>query len=268
MEGFALPMFDLSSLPVVVTGSLGSLITGLLTGVGALPIFFRAKWGRTSQVIMLAVAAGVMLAATVFSLVVPAMNFAAARFGNDLLAALIASGGIVLGALSIWLVHGVVPHEHFEKGAEGRPLALGRHWLFILAITLHNFPEGMSVGVAYGGGVTAGLTVTLGIGLQNLPEGLAVAAALLGDGFSRRRAFWIALLTGLIEPVGGLVGALAVSLSSALLPWGLAFAAGAMLFVVSGEVIPETHLKGAEHKATFSLVLGFIVMMILDVTLG
>ena len=94
MEGFALPMFDLSSLPVVVTGSLGSLITGLLTGVGALPIFFRAKWGRTSQVIMLAVAAGVMLAATVFSLVVPAMNFAAARFGNDLLAALIASGGI------------------------------------------------------------------------------------------------------------------------------------------------------------------------------
>ena len=116
MEGFDLPMFDLSTLPVIVTGSLGSLVTGLLTGVGALPIFFRARWGRTSQVILLAVAAGVMLAATVFSLVIPAMDIAALRFGSRLIATLIASGGIALGALSIWLVHSVVPHQHFEKG--------------------------------------------------------------------------------------------------------------------------------------------------------
>src|SRR5690606_15812575 len=168
---------------------------------------------------------------------------------------------------SVWAIHAFVPHEHFTKGPDGRvSIELGKHWLFILAITLHNFPEGMSVGVAFGDEIESGAAVMLGIGLQNLPEGLAVAAALVGDGSTQARAFVIALLTGLVEPVGGLVGALAVSLSTELLPWGLAFAGGAMLFVISGEVIPETHREGVEQIATFSLVLGFVVMMMLDVT--
>ncbi len=218
---------------------------------------------------MLAIAAGVMLAATVFSLLVPAIDLVTERSGNELYGALVASAGVLLGAVSIWVIHGLLPHRHFVKGPEGRPaLDLGRNWLFILAITLHNFPEGMSVGVAYGNDFAAGFAVTLGIGLQNFPEGLAVAAALIGDGFGRRRAFWIALLTGLIEPVGGLIGAVAVSVSDAVLPWGLAFAAGAMLFVISGEIIPETHREGVERPATFSLVVGFIVMMVLDVALS
>jgi ZIP family zinc transporter len=260
---------SLAHLPVVVSGLLGSLIAGLCTGIGALPVLMRDQWSRTSQTIMLAVAAGVMLGATVFSLVVPALELVATRSGSDIQAALVASGGILLGALAIWVIHATVPHEHFVKGPDGQvTIDLGRNWLFILAITLHNFPEGLSVGVAFGDGAATGLAVTLGIGLQNLPEGLAVAAALVGDGFPPVRAFWIAVLTGLVEPVGGLIGALAVSMSDVLLPWGLAFAGGAMLFVISGEVIPETHREGREDLATFSLVVGFIVMMLLDVTLG
>lgn len=218
---------------------------------------------------MLALAAGVMLGATIFSLLVPALEVVITRTGSETRAALVASGGIALGALVMWLIHAHVPHEHFIKGPENEgSVRLGRNWLFVLAITLHNFPEGMSVGVAYGGDFESGVAVTIGIGLQNLPEGLAVAAALIGDGFSRSRAFWIAALTGMVEPAGGVLGAFAVGLSDALLPWGLTFAAGAMLFVISGEIIPETHRSGFEQRATFSLVLGFILMMMLDVTLG
>lgn len=258
-----------ASLPAFVAGFVGSLLAGLGTGLGAVLVFARQKWGDRAQVIMLSVAAGVMLGATVFSLIVPALAAAAQGPSDELGAALIVSAGISLGAVSIWLVHRVVPHEHFSKGHEGHGgIRLGRNWLFILAITLHNFPEGMSVGVAFGSDVRTGIAVMLGIGLQNLPEGLAVAAALISDGFERGRAFRIALSTGLVEPVGGLFGAAAMSVSHALLPWGLAFAGGAMLFVISGEVIPETHRKGVEHVATFCLVLGFVVMMLLDVTLG
>jgi ZIP family zinc transporter len=253
----------------LLVGFVGSLLAGLATAVGALPIFFRTHWSRGAQVIMLATAAGVMLGATVFSLIVPAIDMVAASSGSQARGALVASGGIMLGATAIWLIHGVVPHEHFVKGVEGRPAGeLRRIWLFVLAITLHNVPEGLSVGVAFGGDFAAGVTVAFGIGLQNMPEGLAVAAALISGGVSRGRAFWVAVLTGLVEPVGGLVGAFAVSFSHVLLPWGLAFAGGAMLFVISGEIIPETHREGVERPATFSLVLGFIAMLLLDVTLS
>lgn len=260
---------NIESIPVALAGFLGSLGAGLGTWLGALPIFLRTRWSERAQTMMLAVAAGVMLGATVFSLLTPALDIAARRTGDELTAALVAAGGTALGALVIWLVHELVPHEHFHKGHEGlEGSRLGRRWLFVLAITLHNFPEGMSVGVSYGGETATGIAVSLGIGLQNLPEGLAVAAALIGESYSRARAFWLAGLTGMIEPIGGLFGATLVSLSDALLPWGLAFAAGAMLFVISGEIIPETHREGGERSATFSLVLGFIAMMLLDVALA
>lgn len=257
-----------AAMPVIYAGLLGSLVAGLMTGVGALPIFMRRDWPRQGQVLLLALAAGIMLGATVFSLIVPALEEVAARGGSALGAALIVSAGVLLGAVAVWTINAAVPHEHFwGKGREGwLRWNLGRHWLFIVAITLHNFPEGMSVGVAYGvEDVGTGIAVTLGIGLQNLPEGLAVAGALVAEGFTQRRAFAIALLTGLAEPLGGLLGAGAVSLSDVLLPWGLAFAAGAMLFVISGEIIPETHREGREKGATLILVMGFLAMMVLDV---
>ena len=261
---------EFATVSPILAGFVGSLVAGLATGVGALPVFFRRNWPERSQVIMLAVAGGIMLAATVFSLIIPAMEEVVGQQGSETRAAVTVSAGVILGALCIWLIHASVPHEHFVKGPDGRSsVGLGRHWLFILAITLHNFPEGMSVGVAFGpGDLRAGLAVTIGIGLQNMPEGLAVAAALISQGYGRTRAVLIAFATGLVEPVGGLVGAAAVSLSDSLLPWGLAFSAGAMLFVISGEVIPETHRKGTEHRATVCLVLGFVVMMMLDTTLG
>ena len=248
----------------ILAGLLGSLVAGLGTAVGALPIFIRETWSKGARSLMLAVSGGVMLSATFFSLLLPGLDLARIRAGTELAAVLTVSGGVVLGALTLWLLHAFTPHEHFEKGREGSTaFHPGRNWLFVLAIALHNLPEGLSVGVAYGAGtpVSTGHSVTLGIALQNLPEGLAVAAALLHDGMPRGRAFAIALLTGLVEPLGGLLGAFAVSLSGALLPWGLAFAAGSMLFVVSGEILPETHREGTERRATFAMVLGFVGMM-------
>lgn len=254
----------------VLSGFIGSLVAGLGTGVGALPVFVRGGWSKNAQRLMLALAGGMMLSATFFSLLQPALDIVRSRGGTSLSAVAIVGLGLGLGAVVLWAAHRAIPHAHFTKGREGaRTLQLGRNWLFVLAIVLHNFPEGLSVGVAYGtGAISTGYVVTLGIAAQNLPEGLAVAAALIADGMPRARAFLVSLLTGLVEPIGGLVGALAVGLSEALLPWGLAFAAGAMLFVVSGEVIPETHTEGHERSATFAVIGGFITMMGLAVLLG
>ena len=259
-----------AGMPLVLAGFLGSLIAGLGTAVGALPVLAgRGRLSDRNQALVLAAAAGIMLGATIFSPIVPALDVVTEASGSRVRAALVVSAGILLGSLVIWLIHARVPHEHFVKGREGSPIIdLGRNWLFIVAITLHNVPEGMSVGTAFGAGESSGVAVMIGIGLQNMPEGLAVAAALTAEGFGRWRAFGIAVLTGLVEPLGGLVGAAAVSLGEVLLPWGLAFSAGAMLFVISGEIIPETHRAGREHRATVSLVVGFLVMMMLDVTLG
>ena len=257
------------AMPLLAAGILASLIAGLGTTVGALPVLAGRGLSERNQALVLAAAGGIMLGATVFSLMVPALEMSTEASGSELRASLEVSAAVLLGALVIWLIHARVPHEHFVKGREGTPfIDLGRNWLFIIAITLHNFPEGMSVGTAFGAGAGSGVAVMIGIGLQNMPEGLAVAAALRSEGASPWRAFAIATLTGLVEPVGDVVGAAAASLSDVVLPWALAFAAGAMLFVISGEVIPETHRGGREHRATISLVIGFLVMMILDVTLG
>jgi zinc transporter, ZIP family len=260
---------DPATWPLWLLGFLGSFAAGLATGMGALPIFVRRKWPAESTSMMLAVAGGIMLAATVFSLIVPALEIAGERSPGVLEPALVVAAGILLGAIAIYGVHSVVPHEHFAKDAAGHHfLALGRNWLFIVAITLHNIPEGLSVGVAFGAGISSGLPVAIGIGIQNMPEGLAVAAALTSDGASRLRAFTVAVATGLVEPIGGLIGAIVVNYSDALLPWGLAFAAGAMLFVIVGEVIPESYRDDRHHGPTMALMGGFLVMMVVDVTLG
>ena len=142
-------------------------------------------------------------------------------------------------------------------------------WLFVIAITLHNFPEGMAVGVGFAGGdINNGIALATGIGMQNIPEGLAVAASLLAIRYTRMQAFLVACLTGLVEPIGGLVGSVAVAVAEPLMPWTLGFAAGAMLFIISDEIIPETHRGGYQTLATFSMLGGFSVMMFLDATLG
>ena len=241
---------------VIWLGSVASLLAGLATGAGAIPILFTRQISDRLLDVMLGFAAGVMLAATSFSLLVPAINLSGPW---------IAVFGLALGALVLHLVDRFVPHLHPALGAEGPPSKLSRVWLLVLAITIHNFPEGLAVGVSFGSGdIAAGLVIALAIGLQNMPEGLAVALPLLREGYSRRRALWYGTLTGLVEPVGGLLGAAIVSVSQPILPWGLSFAAGAMLFVISDEMIPESHRKGFAREATFGLITGFVVMMLLD----
>jgi ZIP family zinc transporter len=241
---------------VIWVGLTASLLSGLATGAGALPVLFTRRVSDRVLDVMLGFSAGVMLAATAFSLIVPAI---------DLGGPFVAVFGIIIGALVLHLIDRFVPHFHPGLGAEGPASRLSKVWLFVLAITIHNFPEGLAVGVSFGSGdVAAGLVIATAIGLQNMPEGLAVALPLVREGYSRRKSLLYGTLTGLVEPLGGLLGIALVSIFMPILPWGLAFAAGAMLFVVSDEMIPESHRKGFEREATFGLIAGFVVMMLLD----
>ena len=260
----------MDALSPITLGFLGSLAAGLLTGVGAIPVLFGRVPSRATRDLSLGFAAGVMLAASFFSLIIPALDAAGAMFGNKAAPAAVVSISILLGIGAVALMNEKLPHEHFKTGREGPEAAsLRRVWLFVIAITIHNFPEGLAVGVGFGsGGVEGGLPLAVGIGLQNAPEGLAVAVALLGEGYTKRRAWGIAAMTGLIEPVGGALGAGIISLSEPILPWGLAFAAGAMLYVISHEIIPETHRSGHQNKATLGLSVGLVLMLFLDVWLG
>jgi zinc transporter, ZIP family len=260
----------LAGMGTVQLGLLASFVAGLFTAVGALPVMFLSRIRRKVEDSLMGFGAGVMLAATAFSLVLPGVDAAAAYTGNTLSAALLVGAGIGLGGLFLLACHRYVPHEHFIIGPQSgaNPEKMRRIWLFVFAIALHNFPEGLAVGVGFGtGDLAAGVALTVGIGLQNMPEGLVVAVAMLALGYSRWTALGVALLTGLVQPVGGLVGAGVVTLAEPLLPFGLAFAAGAMLFVISHEIIPESHRKGHEGHATLGVLVGFIVMMVLDVAL-
>jgi ZIP family zinc transporter len=161
-------------------------------------------------------------------------------------------------------------HRTPMVGREGpQATKLRRIWLFIIAITLHNFPEGMAVGVGFAGGnISNGVTLAVGIGLQNIPEGLAVAAALVATTYSKLTAFTVASWAGLVEPISGVIGSGALWMAEPLMPWILGFAAGAMLFIISDEIIPETHRRSFETHATFALIAGFVIMMFLDATLA
>ncbi len=263
-------MEALTTLSPIALGFYGSLAAGLMTSVGAVPVLFGSTPSRKWRDISLGFAAGVMLAASFFSLIIPALDVAEIRYGDGAIPALIVCVAILLGMGAVAIVNEVIPHEHFSSGREGPEAAsLRRVWLFIIAITIHNAPEGLAVGVAFGAdGFAGGFPVALGIGLQNAPEGLAVAVALLGERYSARRAFSIAALTGLVEPVTGFLGAAVIVVAQPLLPWGLAFAAGAMLYVISHEIIPETHRSGHQKQATTGLAIGLVVMLFLDVWLG
>lgn len=249
---------------------LAGLTAAAATALGTLPVLFSRELSDRTVDTLLGFGAGVMLAASVFSLIGPALESASALGSGRLQAGLIVGGGILLGAGVLLLVDRVLPHEHFIKGIEGaRASRIRRAWLFVFAIALHNVPEGIAIGVAFAGsdGVAAS-ALTLGIALQNVPEGLIVAVALRAAGYGRLRPALIGIATGLVEPIGAVLGALVVTASAMLLPWGLAFAAGAMLFVISHEIIPESHRKGHEHQATIGLMVGFVLMLVLDSAFG
>jgi len=242
-------------------GLAASLIAGLATGVGALPVLFFENVSDRLLDVMLGFAAGVMLAASSFSLLIPALEISSVW---------VVAAGFSLGALCIHAVDRFTPHLHMWSGPEGPESGkLSGLMLMVIAIAIHNFPEGLAVGVSFGGGdAVRGSLVAFAIALQNLPEGLAVAFPLVRLGYSRARALGIATLTGLAEPLGALIGLAAVSVAEPVLPWGLAFAAGAMIFVVSDEIIPESHRKGFEREATFGLIVGFLLMLVIDSLFG
>lgn len=252
---------------IVVIGFLASILAGLATGAGALPALFFKDISKNLFNSLLGAAAGVMLAATAFSLLVPSIDY-----GNKIWPGKglwIASAGMIIGALFLHFADRRLPHIHFDSIADTHLNSLQKIWLFIIAITIHNFPEGMSVGVSFGSGdMKNGIILATAIALQNIPEGLAVALPLIGLGYDKWKAVGIATLTGLVEPVGGLLGVTMVTIFAPILPIAMGFAAGAMLFVISEEIIPETHSEGRSRHATFALMLGFIIMMVLDNLLG
>ncbi len=259
----------LASLHPVWAGFIGSLIAGSATFVGAIPALGMRTLSARSNDSLIGFAAGIMLAATFFSLIVPGLDAAAEAGWGEWGSLAVVSGGIAAGTLFLVGAHHVIPHEHPVVGPAGpQSRRIRRIWLFVFAIAIHNVPEGMAVGIAMGRDPVGGVGVMTGIGLQNMPEGLAVAVALATIGYSRMFAVLVAGLTGLLEPVAGLLGAALIWLFSPLLPFGLGFAGGAMLFVITAEMIPEISRGEGPIYATVSLIFGFLVMMALDVGFG
>ena len=261
---------QIADVDVFWLGAITSLLAGLGTSVGALAVFFVRRPTARTMIGLISGAAGVMLAASFFSLLEPAFAYAqSGRFFRLGPGALTVVVGVFAGAGGLYLLHRDAPHPHRGGGREG-PQAphLSRQGGLKIAITLHNFPEGMAVGVGFAGGnVPNGIALGLGIGLQNIPEGLAVAVSLLAIGYGRWVGFAVGSLTGLVEPVGGVIGAAALWLAEPAMPLILGIAAGAMLFIISDEIIPETHRGPHQDLATFALLGGVVVMMLMQAAL-
>jgi ZIP family zinc transporter len=267
----------LEAIEAVATGDarvrgalLGGSLAALATALGTLPVLLSHQFSQRSFDSMLGFGAGVMLAATSFSLVIPALDAAQTQGFGAWGAGGIVGAGVLLGAALLLAIDRLVPHEHFIKGHEGpKAVKLKRVWLFVLAIALHNLPEGLAIGVAFAGSdPVAATALATGISIQDVPEGMVVALALRGVGYGRLLSAGLGVASGLVEPAMAVLGATVVTLTASLLPWGLALAAGAMLFVISHEIIPESHRQGHEAFATGGLMLGFVVMMVLDTALG
>lgn len=273
---FALLVFSTTNL---ITTPIGShLSNGLLAGLagftttalGAIAGLFLRKISARAEDSMLGFAAGMMLAASSFSLILPGIAAAKTTTGSGLLAALTVVTGLALGVALMLGMDQFTPHEHTNTGPCGPAAArVGRVWLFFMAITLHNLPEGMAMGVSFAqGDLSVGLPLSTAISIQDIPEGLAVVMALRSAGIATSRAVLLAVCSGLTEPLGALLGLGLAGGFSLAYPVGLGLAAGAMIFVVSHEVIPETHRNGHQTPATLGLMAGFALMMVLDTALG
>lgn len=255
---------------------LATCFTWFLTALGAGMVFFFKNIERNILDGMLGFAAGVMIAASYWSLLAPAIEMAADEPVPDWVPAAV---GFLAGGAFLLLIDKILPHLHLgfpKEEAEGIKTTWQRSVLLVLAITLHNIPEGLAIGVAFGAlsadlpsaTLASAMTLAFGIGIQNFPEGAAVSVPLHREGMSRTKSFWYGQLSGLVEPIAGVIGATAVIFMQAILPYALAFAAGAMIFVVVEELIPESQLEKNTDIATIGTMLGFTVMMTLDVALG
>lgn len=272
-------MFDsivtyFESISPVLAALYATLFTWLLTALGASFVFFFKNMNRVVLDGMLGFTGGVMVAASYWSLLAPAIEMSE---GEGFVKVIPAAAGFLLGALFLFGLDKSLPHLHINfKETEGIKTPWQRTTLLVLAITLHNIPEGLAVGVLFGGvaagipeaSIAGALTLAIGIGIQNFPEGIAVAMPLRRMGMSRRKSFMYGQSSALVEPVAGVLGAVAVTFFTPILPYALAFAAGAMIFVVVEEVIPETQQDKNTDIATLGFIGGFVVMMTLDVALG
>lgn len=245
---------------------LTALGVGGATVIGALIGFVFKKISHRFSDIVLSFAAGVMLAAAVLGLILPSLDYGG-KYGL-----IITVAGIFAGALCLNLIDKLVPHLHKLMGTETEShnnANLSKVLLFVTAIAIHNLPEGIAAGVGFGSGDTSqALIIAGGIALQNIPEGMVIIGPMLAAGVTPRKTFICAMLTGLVEVAGTLIGYFAVSVASAVLPFALAFAGGTMLYVISDEMIPETHAHGSERGATYALLIGFCIMLITDTLLG
>lgn len=266
----------LSTLNPVMQALVGTLFTWFLTALGAGAVFTFKTINRRLLDTMLGFAAGVMIAASFWSLLAPAIEMSESGTMPSWVPALV---GFLAGGIFLWSVDKILPHLHMGlplSEAEGIKTSWERSILLILAITLHNIPEGLAVGVAFGAvgaglpsaSIASAVALAIGIGIQNFPEGAAVSIPLRREGWSRFKSFWYGQLSGMVEPVAGVLGAAAVLFMRPILPYALAFAAGAMIYVVVEELIPEAQMSKDTHSSTMGVMLGFAVMMTLDVALG
>lgn len=257
----------------------GGLFTYGLTALGAALVFFTRKVNYKMLDAMMGFAAGVMIAASFWSLLVPSIQMASSQGVTEWVPAVV---GFLVGGLFLRVCDAYMPHLHIGlpvEEAEGVPTSWRRATLLVLAITLHNIPEGLAVGVLFGAAgsgvdptgtatIAGAISLAVGIGIQNFPEGVAVSLPLRREGVSVAKSFWYGQLSGLVEPISAVIGAAAVLMVRPLLPYALAFAAGAMIYVVVEELIPESQQRGHADIATLGTMLGFSVMMVLDVALG
>ena len=245
---------------------LTALGVGGATVIGAIIGFLFKKLSHTFSDIVLSFAAGVMLSAAVIGLIIPSVEYGG-KYGL-----VITVAGIFAGAVCLNLIDRLVPHLHKMAGADSETHTngnLSKVLLFVSAIAIHNLPEGIAAGVGFGSGDTAqALIIAGGIALQNIPEGMVIIAPMLAAGVKPSRTLVLAILTGVVEIIGTLIGYFAVNIASAILPFALAFAGGTMLYVISDEMIPETHSHGHERGATYALLVGFCLMLVTDVLLG
>lgn len=270
-------MDTLLSIPIWLVALLAGIFTYSMTAFGSAMVFLFPKMNQKIYQLMLGFASGVMIAASFWSLLAPAIDYAD---NNGQISWLVVSAGFILGALVLYLIDKTIPHIHIGKTKilEGPKTKLSQNILLMLSITIHNIPEGLAVGVAIGSiantidphlALMSAISVALGIGIQNFPEGSAVSIPLASGGMSKFKAFIIGELSGIVEPIAAVIGAILVSQVTTVLPIALAFAAGAMIYVVVDELIPQSQqCPENQHFGVLGVILGFVIMMILDVSLG
>lgn len=255
---------------LLIHGTLAALFASLFAGLGGFMIFLKKRYSRENIDFMLNIAAGIMLASSVFTLLAPAVVSINQVEENHYWGGLWIVLALMCGVGMIWLLHAVLPHEHEYSGKHGsNAINMRSSLLFIFAIAIHKFPEGLAVGVAYAGQeLFDPKALAVGIALQNIPEGLMVAVSLVAIDFSQLKAALLATLSGLMQPLGAVVGILGTGFSPKLVPFGMALAGGTMLFVIINEVLPETYIRRNEEKSSAAILIGFVFMTYLSIVLG